>query len=97
MTTKILTFAEGCRLLRVSRSHAERLLRAPGSDFVRPFWIGARRFYRLQDLRSYVERKATATLQAAYIARNTRQSATQIHGCHDHVRELGGPETKCKR
>jgi excisionase family DNA binding protein len=54
----LLSFEETCKVLRVSRSTGERLIRRPGSSFPRPLRIGARRFHRPEDVRAWLAAKA---------------------------------------
>ena len=58
-------FRRGCELIGISVRKAERMLADPTSDFVRPFYVGRKRYFRPTDLASWVKDKAAAAARAA--------------------------------
>jgi predicted DNA-binding transcriptional regulator AlpA len=60
MTPKMLPFAEGLKLLGVSRSTAYERMNDPDSDFLRPFRNGGRLWYLERDIIAWLEAKASA-------------------------------------
>lgn len=70
MTNDLVKFADGCAFLRISKAAAERHIRDASSDLPRPFRIGRKRWYRQEDLRAYIERKAAAARRPEQAAAN---------------------------
>jgi len=58
-------FRRGCEMVGISVRKAERMLADPKSDFVRPFYIGRKRYFRPGDLALWVKNKAAAAVRAA--------------------------------
>ena len=58
-------FRRGCEMVGISVRTAERMLADPTSDFVRPFYVGRKRYFRPADLAMWVKGKATAAARAA--------------------------------
>jgi predicted DNA-binding transcriptional regulator AlpA len=58
--TDVVSFAEGLRLLGVSRSSAYSYMQDPASSFLRPFRIGGRWRYRRTDCERWLAEQAAA-------------------------------------
>lgn len=57
---EVISFADTCAALGVSRRKGERLISNHKSDFPRPFKIGGERFFRAETVRAWINAKANA-------------------------------------
>ena len=76
---KVVKFKTAIAELGISRSKADRLLKDRRSDFPLPFKIGAERYFRVGDLRDWIDRKAAAANVTRPSHCDRRQNRTLSH------------------
>lgn len=65
---EVISFADTCAALGISRKKGERLISSDKSDFPRPFKIGAERFFHAETVRAWIMTKANAANPSADVA-----------------------------